>query len=40
MKKMMFLFVTAMAMLMIVACGDDKTTDNKEQTDIQPTQMT
>lgn len=33
MKKMMFLFVTAMAMLMIVACGDDKTTDNKEQTD-------
>ncbi len=33
MKKMMLLFVTAMAMLMIVACGDDKTTDNKEQTD-------
>lgn len=29
----MLLFVTAMAMLMIVACGDDKTTDNKEQTD-------
>ena len=33
MKKMMLLFVTAMAMLKIVACGDDKTTDNKEQTD-------
>lgn len=33
MKKMMLLFVTAMAMLMVVACGDDKTTDNKEQTD-------
>lgn len=32
MKKMMLLFVTAMAMLMIVACGDDNTTDSKEQT--------
>lgn len=33
MKKTILLFVTAMAMLMIVACGDDKTTDSKEQTD-------
>ena len=33
MKKTVLLFVTAMAMLMIVACGDEKTTDNKEQTD-------
>lgn len=33
MKKTILLFVTAMAMLMIVACGDDKTTESKEQTD-------
>ena len=33
MKKTILLFVTAMAMLMIVACGDDNTTDSKEQAD-------
>lgn len=33
MKKTILLLVTAMAMLMIVACGDDKTTDGKEQAD-------
>ena len=33
MKKMILLLVTAMAMLIIIACGDEKTTDGKEQTD-------
>lgn len=31
MKKMILLFVTALALLLIVACGDEKTTDGKEQ---------